>query len=194
MISEDSPGEEVVYFMDYFEETSKLWNTSRVILIVSQVLIGIVVLVRTYFFMQHNPKNALGSKFWGLFAFKFVYFALDIWSSIMFWELFLLNMYWFTMYKMQDNAFLLLPSTQGLSSAYDFFGVFFLIILVMRTLVILMKIFDQSRADLFLMDWEEHKNTDQYELRREAEAKKGPQVSNVIAWRSTFITNEFNEM
>lgn len=68
-------------------------------------------------------------------------------------------------------------------SAYDYFFVFFLAILACKTLAVFMRILEQSNCDIFIMDWEKEKFI----------AKEDTEKS-VIAWRSTFIANEFNEL
>jgi hypothetical protein len=42
---------------------------------------------------------------------------------------------------MQHNAKLLLPSTEKLNSAYDFFNIMLIVILALKTLSIIIKIF-----------------------------------------------------
>jgi len=62
------------------------------------------------------------------------------WSTIMFQLCFFICAYWFVFYKMQHNARLLLPSTEMLNSAYDFFNIMLIVILALKTLSILLKI------------------------------------------------------
>jgi hypothetical protein len=45
-----------------------------------------------------------------MLAYKIVYYILDVWSEIMFWILFFVTLYWFVSYKLQANAYVLLPS------------------------------------------------------------------------------------
>jgi len=82
------------------------------------------------------------------------------------------------MYKMQDNAYLLLPSTEALSSTYTVFITYFIIILVCKLLAFLGAIAYQCSVDIFFVDWEQPEKLGE----------------DVIAWRSTFVANEFNEL
>ena len=76
----------------------------------------------------------------------------------MFVLLVLVNGYWFIMYKLQDNCYLLLPYTRVTDStnAYTTFRVFFLITLICKTIAILITILKQTSCDVFVMDWENH--------------------------------------
>lgn len=69
-----------------------------------------------------------------------VFFVIDEWSTMMFWVSFFINGYWFIMYKMQDNAYLLLPSTEEKQSFYYTFTVIFLITVSFKTIAVLYRI------------------------------------------------------
>ena len=64
------------------------------------------------------------------------------------------TMYWFIMYKMQERAYLLMPQRGIDDSAYEKFFVALVVIIVTKTLAVLMTVFDQTQADVFVMDWE----------------------------------------
>ena len=87
------------------------------------------------------------------------------------------------MYKMSDNAYLLLPSTNEQLSLYAIFFVLFVIMLVFKTFAIVYRIVEQSNVDVVLMDWERPKKISQMDTDKQ-----------VITWRSIFISNEFNEL
>lgn len=63
-------------------------------------MVGLIVIVRMYQFVRHNPPKVLGQKFTRLFVFRLVQVLCDEWSSLMFWYLFFVNLYFFAMYKM----------------------------------------------------------------------------------------------
>lgn len=88
------------FHVDYFQSSTKYIKTIKGIFIAANVLIGLIVLVRMYYFIQHNPPKVLGQKFSKLFAFRFIQVLCDEWSSIIFWFLFFVNLYFFVMYKM----------------------------------------------------------------------------------------------
>lgn len=90
------------------------------------------------------------------------------------------------MFKTQDNAYILLPTINPVGdmiSSYDIFFGFYVVTLATKTLAILLRIIEQSSVDIFIMDWEKPKLV--------AAEDKEP---SVIAWRSTFVANELNEL
>ena len=78
----------------------------------------------------------------------------DVWSNIMFMVYFILTGYWFIMYKMQSNAYILLPQRNVENSTYDIFYAFLIAIIATKSVAILLTILDQTNADIFIMDWE----------------------------------------
>jgi hypothetical protein len=60
----------------------------------------------------------------------------------MFWILFFTSLYWFVTYKMQENAYLLLPSIDDWDFTYQVFDAIFGIVLAFRFLSVIMVIFE----------------------------------------------------
>ena len=88
------------------------------------------------------------------FAGRLLLMLSDVWSNIMFMVYFILTGYWFIMYKMQSNAYILLPQRNIENSTYDIFYAFLIAIIVSKGVAILLTILDQTNADVFIMDWE----------------------------------------
>lgn len=76
----------------------------------AQVLVGLIVAVRLYYFVKENPPALLEKRFGSKFLYALIYYFVNAESVIMFWVTFFVNMYWFCMYKLQDNAYILLPT------------------------------------------------------------------------------------
>ena len=74
------------------------------VFIAVNILVLIIVGVRIYYFVQHNPKDVLKDKFVSKLIFQIFFFIVDEWSTIMFWLSFFINGYWFLMYKLSDGA------------------------------------------------------------------------------------------
>ena len=72
----------------------------------------------------------------------------------MFWIVFFTAGYWFITYKLQANAYILLPSVDDWETSYRIFDIIFGLILAFRFLAILMQIVEQSTVDIFILDWE----------------------------------------
>ena len=78
---------------------------------------------------------------------------------------------------------MLLPSTEETNSLYTTFFIVFVIILAFKTLAVLFKIIEQANADVILMDWEKPRKIATEDTE-----------DTVVAWRSSFIANELNEI
>jgi hypothetical protein len=58
--------------VDYFQSASRYLRTIQGIFIAANILVGLIVAVRMYYFIQHNPPRVLGQKFPRHFAFRLV--------------------------------------------------------------------------------------------------------------------------
>ena len=99
----------------------------------------------------------LKEKFARLFLYKLVFHIMDVWAEIMFWIIFLISTYWFFVYKLQANAYILLPSVDDWEQSYKIFYIIFGLVLGFRFVVIILRIIEQSMIDVFLIDWEKPK-------------------------------------
>ena len=72
----------------------------------------------------------------------------------MFWIVFFTSGYWFVTYKLQGNAYLLLPSVDNWGKTYQIFDAIFGVVLALRLLAIIYVILEQTSVDIFLIDWE----------------------------------------
>ena len=102
---------------------------------------------------------------------------------INFYILFFVTMYYFLFYKMSDNVTLLMPSNHESANVYNIFTGFLFVLLVFKTVYILFAVIKQSTADVILIDWEPEKKV-----------QRTDDDKSVVAWRSIFIANEFNEL
>ena len=66
----------------------------------------------------------------------------DVWSGIMFWIIFFTSGYWFITYKLQANAYVLLPSVDDWSNTYKVFDTIFGLVLALRFVAIIMSIIE----------------------------------------------------
>ena len=97
-----------------------------------------------------------GVSFTNLWVFKFIYEVSDVISTGMTLASFIIACYYFLFYKSAEYVTILLPSenTDSGSNLYLGLKIIFLVTLSLKTLAVLLKIVEQSRADIFIMDWE----------------------------------------
>ena len=111
-----------------------------------------------YSFSSRNPRALVddGVSFTNLWVFKIIYEVSDIISTGMSLALFIVACYYFLFYKAAEFVTILLPSENTDSGSNLYFGlkIIFLVTLSLKTLAVLLKIVEQSRADIFIMDWE----------------------------------------
>lgn len=113
--------------------------------------------------------------------------ALDIFSTIMFWYLFLTTGYWFIFFKLQERVYCFLPELDSFIVNYRPYDILFGLVCSSKLVFVTFKIyFEQSTYDIYLIDWERPKsyNRDQEQVEK----------SDVSAWRSLFLCNELNEL
>jgi Meckelin (Transmembrane protein 67) len=152
----------VSFIMDYYQEMDYFWKQILIAFLIFQVVIAVIVGSRLAVFLRQNPKELLKDKFCKVLTFKLIYLIMDVWAGIMFWIIFFTSAYWFVTYKLQGQAYLLLPSIDNWGTSYRVFDAIFGIVLAFRFLSIVFAIFEQASVDIFLIDWEAQPQMDQF--------------------------------
>lgn len=97
------------FYFDYYEEGAAFESSGEIIVYVFNAVVLLVVAVRMYYWIKMNPPRYV-ARHWGVsFGMKLLLVICDVWSNIMFTVYFAVTSYWFIMYKMQSNAYLLMP-------------------------------------------------------------------------------------
>ena len=141
---------------EYYEDGASFEDAAEIVLYVFNALVLLVVAIRMYFWIQLNPPRFFAKQFAVAFGWRFLFYVTDVWSNIMFLVYFIITMYWFIMYKLQANAYILMPQTDIPDSTYDTFFIFLCAIIAAKTVAVLMAIIDQTNVDIFVMDWERY--------------------------------------
>ena len=165
--------------VDCFSDYTDTMNGIMIAFIFMNVLAFLVTLIKMYYFTLRNPRSSMEGDAIKMYAFKFIYHALDAWSEYMFWLMFFSCCSIFIAYKQQMNAYLLLPELGEASAQnYTAFKVILAMTLVAKLIAVLMKIVEQSYIDIYLIDWE----------------KPNYETKQINGWRYMFIANEFAEL
>lgn len=90
----------VTYFVDYYEDITAVNQALLGIFIAANIIALIIIGVRIYYWVQHNPRSVLGNKYFSRLFPQILFFIFDEWATMMFWVSFFVNGYWFIMYKM----------------------------------------------------------------------------------------------
>lgn len=102
----------------------------------------LVVIIRMSYWVKMNPPRLYASKFGLSFTLKAFFYLCDVWSNIMFMVYFFITMYWFIMYKLQANAYILMPQRNIENSTYDIFFTYLVVIVATKTLAVILAIID----------------------------------------------------
>jgi meckelin len=172
-----SPGSmfEVSFGVNYFSDYSKFMAKTLVTFWIILCVALLVVAMRMYAYTKRNPSK-YGIKAWPL---KFVEYFSDYVSEFMFWLIYLVCAIIFISFKIQVQSTMLLPEEGQASQAVQgpFYGLFFTTV-VLKTIAISMKIYNQSKMDIFLIDHEQPNRI----------------TRSVVGWRHYFVANEFAEL
>ena len=174
------------FYFESYEDGASFEEAAEIVVYVMNAVVLIVVGLRMYYWVKMNPPKFRQRKFGMAFTGRLLLILCDVWSNIMFMIYFILTGYWFIMYKMQSNAYILLPQRNVENSTYDIFYIFLIAIIVSKGLSILLNIFYQSSADIFVMDWERFEQMKMVEVVDErpeaaAGAQNNPAAANANA-------------
>ena len=131
------------FIMEQYSDYAPIMTKCTIAFVCLSVLVVIVWFGRMRNFSLRNPKEVLGSEYISAYTFKALLFLFDTWSHIMFWLLFWSCASVFIAYKLQENAYLLLPEL-GERSDYiyaAFYGVL-TTTFALRTVTVLMRIYE----------------------------------------------------
>ena len=94
---------------EYYEDGASFEDAAEIVIYVFNVLVLLIVAIRLYFWVKLNPPRYFAKQFVVAFGWRALYYLTDVWSNVMFLVYFIITMYWFIMYKLQANAYILMP-------------------------------------------------------------------------------------
>lgn len=130
----------VSFEFDYYEDEAQFTRSAEILLFVFNGLVLLILIVRMYYWVKMNPPKFRQRSFGMAFAWKLLFYACDIWSNVMFLVYFIITAYWFIMYKLQSNAYILMPQRDIENSTYELFYLFLVLIIAAKALAILLNV------------------------------------------------------
>lgn len=119
------------------------------------IIAVILTLIKMFYYTRRNPREVISKGLIQMYTFKFLQYLFDSWSELMFWLLFFSCSNIFISYKLQMNAFFLLPELGDASEkVYASFKIIMLITLIFKFISVLMRIIEQTTMDIYLVDFE----------------------------------------
>ena len=124
------------------------------IFIVVNVLSLVLTVYKMYLWFVLFPIDGSGpgAIFYGII--RIVFYFLESWTTLVFWFCFGCTSYWFIFFKMQDNVFTFMPERGDYVNQLMRFDIVFGIMMGLKLIVMLIKIFFQTTTDFFIMDRE----------------------------------------
>ena len=179
------------FVVEYTADTSKFWEAATVLFVVSMIFVFGVWLLRINNWNRRNTRDhSEGTVDFNFSARAAVYFA-STFATVFFWLTFVLACYWYALFKLQSDVFLLLPpstSPYGVKDDYYPFEVMLYMCFFFQALRIMEILVVQCSSEIFFMDWERPRG--QFLDQDKGRHKPTP----VSAWRTILACNEFNEL
>lgn len=147
------PTFEVFYSVNYFSDYTKSMGTMLVYFVILAIFILIVIASQFRAYTTRNPSKAFGIKKWPM---KFIELFFGYFADYMFWLMFFACGVVFIRFKLGVDATKLLPDEGEASQKVQrpFYGLFGTVV-VMKTINLGIKIYNQSTIDIFLVDNEQ---------------------------------------
>ena len=158
----------------YVQTTSEAVFAARTSVIVITLVLLITALIRTYGWMRRQQDMILGMSA----AVRYlIYYFNHVSNVFVLFDVIFCGVF-YVFFKHQASVEYLLPED------YRYITGTLYAATAMKACVVAYRIFEQTNADIFVIDWERSKGA----------LKTTDKEVSVSMWRSTFIANEFNEM
>ncbi len=108
---------------EYTSSVASFWSTILVVFIILHIMVGLITVVRMCIWSRYHPPSFSPDNYCWFVVWILVFTLADTWAFIFFWFLFFTSGYWFIVFKLQENAFLLLPPLDLYSEHYLAFDV-----------------------------------------------------------------------
>jgi meckelin len=180
----------VSFHVDYTMDTSNFWGILQPFFAVAMVLVGLAVLWRLRNWSVRTTRKDVAvpqvqvvtylTIDWPM-VFQGALLAAHTFVLVMFPFTFALCGYWFVFFKLQESAYLLMPSDRyGAGGDYGPIMLMINLLFFCQLVHVLHAIWQQCNTDVFLLDWEK--------------GSKGGSSSHVSVWRRIMVANEWNEL
>eukprot|EP00357_Protocruzia_adherens_P001666 CAMPEP_0114976316 /NCGR_PEP_ID=MMETSP0216-20121206/2601_1 /TAXON_ID=223996 /ORGANISM="Protocruzia adherens, Strain Boccale" /LENGTH=982 /DNA_ID=CAMNT_0002337223 /DNA_START=160 /DNA_END=3108 /DNA_ORIENTATION=- len=177
---------DVEFLVEYTMDLDNFWTAVMIIFIVLTIYSAGYSFLKIYVFIKAHPRDyvELFSEYSKVVIANTVMIILKTWAHLMFWFMWAISAYWFITFKLQTEAFILLPPQNTMEESYLPFQVLFGFTLGIYFFNLIKMIIDQSSASIFFVDWEPAQKV----------LVRGSLVDKVSVWRTLFVANEFDEL
>lgn len=143
----------VKFAVEYFSDYSAVLRSAAIGFAFMFIFVIFVVIIRFWAFTNRNPRSQIGENGNKAWTFRILLYIFDYWSNFMFLLIYLICFGIFVNYKLSMSATMLLPEEGEASTRVrrPFFAVFGMVV-VFKLTAVCMKIYDQARIDIFIID------------------------------------------
>ena len=126
---------------EYTSSVGSFWEAMLVVFILLHILVGVLTVIRMFIWSRYHPPNFSPDNYGWFVVWTLVFTLADTWALVFFWFLFFVAGYWFIVFKLQENAFLLLPPLSLYQDHYLAFDVLFGIVLMLKFLLLMVRLY-----------------------------------------------------
>ena len=169
-----------VFQVEYSMRSNKFWEAMQITVGFLSAF-GIVIVgirISNWFSRQRasDDSGSAGSTYGLSLVLHAVMVACHTSVVLLFCFLFMICLYWFVFFKLQNEVFLLLPP----GNEFQFFEISFHALFWVQSLHLLYVIYNQCRSDIIFVDWEFRRG--------------GKSCNQVSMWRLATVANHYNKM
>ena len=182
---------EYTFITEYKSDISTFLNAMKIIFIIITVIVGLLVIYRTFVWIKMNPIELVENGYFLKLLLEIFYKAFKYIGKFYFWFTFGISAYWYFFYKLQFRVYYLMPPLDD--QCYITFKIIFLIGFCSYILYMLIRIYKQISFDIFFIDWETEKNMAMNDVKSSLDQKSKYRKYR-SAWRMIHVVNQFNEL
>ena len=179
------------FISEYKSDISDFMKAMKIVFIILTVIVGLLVIYRTYIWIKLNPSEIIENNYILLLLLEFIYKACKYLGKFYFWFTFGISAYWYFFYKIQFRVYFLMPPLND--DCYNKFLIIFYIGFCCYIIYMLIRIYKQISYDIFFIDWETEKNMAMNDIKSSLD-KKVKYKKYRSAWRMIHVVNQFNEL
>ena len=178
--------------IEYQSDISKFVSSMRAIFWVLTVIVILLVIYRTFVWIQNNPMQLVPDNYILKLLFEFFYKSCKYLGTFYFWFTFGISAYWYFFYKLQSKIYYLMPPTDD--KVYDKFKLIFYIGFSCYMVKMFIRIYKQVSFDIFFVDWETEKIMATNDTKSSLDKHSIKSKRYRSAWRMIHVANQFNQL
>ena len=180
------------FISEYKSDITNFVNAMKTVFWVLTAIVILVVIYRTFVWIQYNPREVIPSSYFPKLLFEFIYKSCKYLGTFYFWFTFGISAYWYFFYKLQSKIYYLMPPDD--EEPYKKFKMIFYIGFGCYMLKMFIRIYKQVSFDIFFVDWETEKIMAVNDIKSSLDKLSIKSKRYKSAWRMIHVANQFNQL